>query len=93
MKKFVPTQKRTDGRVRPQWLTYEVVKSSKGKRNARRKYQLVPTKKTMKNTKISLILPPKSSGTKKNNLKKEYVKILREIQKLCIKCCKCVKKQ
>ena len=44
IKKFVPTQKRTYSRVRPHWLTYEVVKSSKRKRNAWRKYQHVPTR-------------------------------------------------
>ena len=40
--------------------------------------------KTMQNTKISLILPPKSSDTKKDKLKKEFMKILRNIQKLSI---------
>ena len=44
LKKFVWTQKRTDGRVRTQRLTYKVVKSSKRKRNAWRNYQQVPTR-------------------------------------------------
>ena len=44
IKKFEPTQKRNDGRVRPHWLTYEVLKISKRKRNAWRKYQQVPTR-------------------------------------------------
>ena len=84
IKKFVPTLKRTDGTVRPQLLTYEVVKSSKRKLNAWRKYQQVPTRENYEKYNKFSNLTTKVIRYENNNLKKEYVRILRKIQKLSL---------
>ena len=71
IKKFVPTQKRTDGRLRPQWLTYVVVKSSKRKRNAWRKYKQVPTRETYEKYKNISNLTTKVIRYQKGQLEKK----------------------